>query len=74
MIKRIINWLKDKHILHTWVEEKTQHIKGVLYGLGWCGFPSERIVYVCKKCGKKKFIFLNLSTPYSDRYNEDLWI
>lgn len=72
-MKKIIKWLKDKHIIHTWIELGTQQIKGILFGFG-TGLPSQRVVYQCTKCSKKKYIFLNLSTPYEYRYNrEDLW-
>lgn len=72
-MKKFIKWLKDRHIIHSWVEIGTQQIKGILYGFGGAELPSQRVVYKCEKCDKKKYIFLNLSTPYKDRYREDLW-
>jgi len=74
MIKNLIQWLKNKHILHTWIEIGTQQINGVLFGFGGTELPSQRVVYKCQKCSKERFIFLNLSTPYEYRYNrENLW-
>lgn len=72
MIKRLIKWLKDKHIIHTWDEGKLQQIHDRLYGIDY-GCPAQRIIYTCKKCSRKKYIFLNLSIPYKDRYNHELW-
>lgn len=70
----MIQWLKDKHILHTWIRLGTQQIPRILFGIGGYGLPSQRVVYKCLKCNKKKFIFLNMSTPYQYRYNkEELW-
>jgi len=74
IMKKLIKWLRDKHIVHTWIECGTQQIKGILFGSGGAELPSQRVVYQCAKCPKKKYLFLNLSTPYEYRYNrEDLW-
>lgn len=74
MLKKIVVWLKDRHILHTWIEGETQQIKNILFGIGDVGLPAQRVVYRCAVCKKKKYVFLNLSVPYEYRYNrEDLW-
>lgn len=66
----LIQWLKNKHILHSWEEIGLQEAKG-----WYCsyGFPAERVVFKCSRCGKIKYIYLNLRTQYKIRLDDTRW-
>jgi len=72
---KLINWLKEKHIICTWKEIGEQSIRRKLFGFGE-GSLGIRIIYQCKKCLKVKYESLNLIVPQEyvhDKKYQHLW-
>lgn len=57
--------------IHDYEEIKYQITKNICFGLGNC--HGLRVVEQCKKCGKLRYIKLNLSMPDSYLYRECIW-
>jgi hypothetical protein len=60
--------------MHRWIDVKTQISKNICYGFD-LGEPGYRVIQKCSnnKCKKRRFIKLNLFTPDSDLYNDNIW-
>ena len=58
---------------HKYVDIKTQITKNVCFGFSGAELPGYRVLQRCKKCGKERYISLNLAMPDSMLYNESLW-
>lgn len=58
---------------HKYKEVKTQISKGLLFGVAGCEMPGYRVTEVCEKCGKKRYIRLNMSMPNKYLYDEKIW-
>lgn len=68
MVKKFLCWIG----IHKWVDIKTQISKNICYGFG-TGSPGYRVTQECSRCGKRRFMKLNLATPDEDLYKEYLW-
>ena len=64
----VINYLKQKHILHTWEAYKFETLHGIL----WQGLPPQRVIEKCKVCKKERAIYLLLGLP-DDIKDSPLW-
>jgi hypothetical protein len=61
-----------KFCWHKYKDIKTQQIKGMLFGIDG-GLPAQRVVQECVKCGKIRYIKLNMCMPDEYLYRENLW-
>jgi len=59
-----------KICFHRYEDVKFQMTKGVLFHY----VPGYRLVQKCKKCGKIKYVNLNLAMPDKYLYRESIWI
>jgi hypothetical protein len=58
---------------HRYVDIETQISKGICFGIGGCELPGYRVVQKCEKCGKIRYISLNMMMPNKYLYNENIW-
>jgi len=58
---------------HKYEDIKTQITKRACFGFAGTEMPGYRVTQVCKKCGKVRYISLNLSMPDKYLYEEGMW-
>ena len=63
----------DFCIFHHYIDVKTQTTRTRCYGFMGAEMPGLRLVQLCDKCGKKRFIKLNLMVPDHDMKLDHIW-
>jgi hypothetical protein len=70
-----IKWLREKHILHTWVFGNTYVTKNATFGFPGCEQRGMYILKKCSVCNKEEKMSLNLAMPLQfleDKY-DNMW-
>ena len=47
--------------------------KNICFGFAGTEMPGMRVKQVCKKCGKVRYISLNITMPNKYLYREEIW-
>ena len=58
---------------HKYEDKETQRTKNICFGFAGAEMPGYRIKQVCKKCGKIRYMKLNMMMPDKYLYMENIW-
>lgn len=62
-----------KFCWHRFEDKVTQRTVNLYFGFAGSELPGIRITQACKKCGKVRYMSLNLMMPNKYLYMEEVW-